>query len=155
MIQTRFVLALAAGLGFSCAAGAHNTLQTADWCEQGTIRYTHDFTFSRNELAAEFLRRQQAASALCVVRPDPTSGGVGTCGVFDPPYEMARSMARAACGAAESTSPVPDTAVAIVVEPQSFNDANHHQDFNFDAGLSGMCGVCIPPGADLPIRDHN
>jgi hypothetical protein len=163
MIPTRFALALAACLAVSCNAVAHSDIESVDWCVDGVVQYTGDFMFTRDELVAELRRRQQGAIALCAQdasRPTPESGGDGTCGVFDPPYETARAMARAACGAAESAVPAQNGAVvAVVDDPPSFNAADHHDTFNFDAGLSGMCGVCVPRGATPPPigspGDHN
>lgn len=123
--------------------------------------HTGGFSFTTEQLDAELQRRHRlAASADCVgdqSRPNPASGSVGTCGVFDPPFEVAYSMARTACGAASSGPPTNDSpVVAFVVEPASFNDANHHETFNFEAGLSGMCGYCVmqsapPPRIGAPI----
>lgn len=160
MIPTRFALTLAAGLAVSCSAAAHTELQSADWCAQGIVMYIGDFTLTREELVAEAHRRQQAAGSLCAQdanRPIGASGGDSTCGVFDPPsYEVARAMALAACGAPESAAPAQDSGiVAFVSDPPSFNAADHHQTFNFDSGLSGLCGVCIPHRAIAHPIDHN
>src|SRR6478735_12516 len=102
---TRFAFALAAGLAVSYIAAAHDDFPGADWCTNGTVAYTGAFAFTRAELYAEVQRRQQAASTDCIGRPTASAGGpVGHCGIFDPPYEAARSIARAACGASESAA---------------------------------------------------
>lgn len=149
MIPTRFAVTLAAGIAVSCSAVAHTEFASADWCTQGIVMYIGDFTLTHDELVAEARRRREAASSLCAQdanRPIGASGGDSTCGVFDPPsYEVARAMAQAACGAPESTAAAPDSGiVAFVSDPPSFNAPDHHLTFNFDSGLSGLCGVCVP-----------
>ncbi len=148
MISTRLASALAAGLAVCGSAAAHSELHSANWCLTGAIAYTGDFFYTAEELHAEYDRQQQDALQRCAQEaggnPNTTSGGVGTCGVFDPPYEMAVSMARAACGDPGSSTPTPNTPVVVFIdEPPTFNDPNHHALFNLDSGLHGMCGFCV------------
>src|SRR6478752_10402438 len=158
MIPTRLALAFATGLAVSCGAAAHDEISDETWCSHGLVVYAGEFAFSREELYAELYQRQQSALSRCIqdaTHPSP-AGGVGTCGIFDPPYETAFSMARRSCGAPANSTPAPDdTAVAVVLEPLSFNAADHHESFNFDAGLRGVCGVCISVSAPMPPRGQN
>ncbi|MBN8740776.1 MAG: hypothetical protein BGP24_14405 [Lysobacterales bacterium 69-70] len=159
MISTRLAFALAAGLAGCGSAAAHSELHSANWCSTGTVAYTGEIFYTADELHAEYNRRQQDALRRCLQEtgnPNTTSGGVGTCGVFDPPYEMAVSMARAACGDPGSTTPTPDSPVVVFIdEPQAFNDPDHHQLFNLDSGLHGMCGICVNSGPIPVPRDQN
>lgn len=154
MRLARFALFLAAGLAVSGSAAAHSELHSADWCTDGVIAYAGEFILSAEELQAESNSRQQAAVQRCLdetgLPPDP--GGVGTCGIFDPPYELALSMARAVCGDRQSPFPSHGSpVVAVILEPQSFNEADHHTGFDLNAGLRGLCGICvIGPPAEKP-----
>ena len=149
MIPTRLALAFA-GLAVSCTAAAHSEIPDAAWCSRGLVVYAGEFAFTREELYTELYRRQQSALSRCVQGALDPAGGVGTCGVFDPPYETAFSMARAACGAPANSAPSPDdAAVAVVLEPLSFNAADHHETFDFEAGLRGVCGICLPVTAPV------
>jgi len=153
---TRFAFALAAGLAVSYIAAAHDDFPGADWCTNGTVAYTGAFAFTRAELYAEVQRRQQAASTDCIGRPTASAGGpVGHCGIFDPPYEAARSIARAACGASESAAAPANDIVAIIQSPPSYNAANHHESFDLNDGLRGICGVCVTIIAPVVPRDHD
>lgn len=160
MIPTHLRLALAVGLAVSGSVAAHFEFQNDDWCTQGVIQYTGPFALTHNELAAA-LQEEQAAVANCAqARSTPDSSGDAHCGIFDPPgqYQTARRMARAACGAVESSTGAPDNSVvAFILEPQSFNDRDHHETFNFDVGVSGICGICLPhrpPPIVSPVN-HN
>lgn len=155
MSPIRFALALAAGLAVSCIAAAHDDFPGTDWCTNGTIALTGEFAFTRAELYAEVQRRQEAASTGCIGRPTASIGGpVGHCGIFDPPYEAARSIARAACGASESAAAPANDIVAIVRSPPSFNAENHHEIFNLEEGINGICGVCVPLTAPAGPRQN-
>lgn len=141
MRLNRFAFLLAAGLAASGTATAHSELYSADWCTSGRVRFRGLFAFSSAELQAEFDRRQ-ARRAQCL-QETGTLDGDGTCGIFDPPYEMAVSMARAACGDPNSRGPAQDSPItAFVITPDNFNEADHHTTFDFSAGLEGMCGYC-------------
>ena len=155
MTPTRLAFALAAGLAVCGAAAAHSELHSADWCLTGTITYTRDFSYTAEELHAEADRRRQETLQRCLQEAG-TSGAVGTCGVFDPPYEMAVVMARAACGDPGSAAPSPDSPVVVFVDvPQAFNDPDHHQRFDLDSGLHGMCGICLNRDPIPVPRDQN
>lgn len=146
MSLARFALAVAAGLAVSCTAAAHSELHSADWCTDGVVAYAGQFSITSDDLHAES-DRQQAAVERCrqeTGQPDPTSGSVGTCGIFDPPYELAVAMARVACGDLESPTPAHGSPVVVfIVSPQTFNDPNHHTAFNLDTGLTGICGYYV------------
>lgn len=150
MRLTRFALALATGLVVAGTAAAHSELHSADWCNDGVVIYRGQFAFSSAQLQDEFARRQTRRTQ-CLQETGALDGD-DICGIFDPPYEMAVSMARAACG--DSSSPVPSqesAVVAFVTEPESFNDISHHGSFDLNSGLKGLCGVCVRYGA--PIVD--
>lgn len=151
MSLARFATAVAAGLAVSCTAAAHSELHSANWCTNGVIAFAGEFSITPDELHAGS-DRQHASVERCrqeTGQPDPTSGSVGTCGIFDPPYELAVAMARAACGDLESPKPAQGSPVVVFIDsPRTFNDPNHHATFNLDAGLSGMCGYCV---IDTPI----
>ena len=156
MSPARFALILATGLAVSCTALAHSELHSASWCSSGIVAYAGEFSFTPEELQAELNRRQQAGRIRCAEAGETDTGGVGTCGIFDPPYETAVAMARAACGAPGSPTPAFDSpVVAFVVDPPTFNDPSHHESFNFDAGLRGICGVCVSGPAIPAPRDQN
>lgn len=158
MRLTRFAPVLAAGLAISGAAAAHSELHSANWCTNGVVAYAGEFVISAEELHAEADRRQQAEVQRCVDETGlpPHPGGVGTCGIFDPPYELAVAMARAACGDMQSPMPSAGSPVVVfVADPPSFNDPGHHETFNLDDGLRGMCGFCLnlPPSPRPPGQD--
>ncbi|HVH36525.1 MAG TPA: hypothetical protein VM847_20710 [Tahibacter sp.] len=158
MIPTRLALAFAAGLAVSCTASAHSEIPDAAWCAGGRVAYSGEFAFTREELYAELYHRQQDALARCIQETGQpnTAGGVGTCGIFDPPYETAFMMARRVCGAPTNSAPSPDDGVvAFVLEPASFNADDHHESFNFDSGIHGICGICLPVTAPMPPRGQD
>ncbi len=146
-------IVLVAGLAAASAASAHSELRSAEWCAGGIVHYRGEFAFTHDQLQAEMQRnatRRCASGATSGAGGAPDIGSpTGTCGVFDPPYETAVMMARTACGGTASAGNAPDngSTVAFVSEPQSFNDPDHHETFNFDAGLRGMCGICVMPVA--------
>jgi hypothetical protein len=145
MSPARLVLTLAVGLATTCTALAHSELHSAQWCANGVVRYRGTFTITSAQLNSEFNRRYNRRQ-ICLQEaglPDRTPEGDSTCGIFDPPYEVAAAMARAACGAPDSPVPTADSpVVAIVLSPQSFNDPDHHASFNLDDDISVSCGVC-------------
>ena len=111
MTMTRHAFFLAAVLALSGTAAAHSELHSANWCSNGFVTYAGRFSFTAEEIRAELNRRQQESLQRCLDesgQPDPGAGGVGTCGIFDPPYETAVALAREACGAAGSPTPEPD-----------------------------------------------
>ena len=149
MIPARIVLA--AGLAAASAASAHSELHSAEWCAGGFVHYRGEFTFTAEQLQAETRRRatQRCASGVTPGTGAPPDIGspTSTCGVFDPPYETAVMMARGACGGGSPPGSGSDdgSTVAFVSWPESFNDAGHHDTFDFSQGLQGMCGVCLMP----------
>lgn len=156
----RFALALA-GLVATGTATAHSELYNADWCTGGFVIFRGMFTISPAELQAEFDSRQTRRTQC--LQETGTFDGDDTCGIFDPPYELAVSMARAACGDPASRVPTQESPVtAFITVPTSFNEADHHTTFDFSSGLEGMCGYCemydSPPIANPPIANpphHN
>lgn len=158
MRLTRFALALAAGLAISGTAAAHSELHSATWCTNGVVAFAGEFVISAEELHTESNRRQQAAIQRCAEQAGqaPGSIGDGTCGIFDPPYELAVAMARAACGDMQSPMPSAGSPVVVfVADPPTFNDPDHHDAFNLDSGLSGICGFCMSgPPAPKPSAQN-
>ena len=150
MIPAR--IALAVGLAAASTAGAHSELRSATWCSGGIIHYTGEFAFTQRQLDDEMLRnaRRRCAPGVepGVGTPPDIGSPTSTCGVFDPPYETAVMMARGACGGGDApTGNASDdgTTVAFVSTPASFNDADHHDTFDFSQGIQGMCGICLMP----------
>ncbi len=153
MIPTRYALAFAASFAASFSALAHTEIPSAEWCADGTVMYVDDFALTRDQLQATAAQRRSTALILCEAQLDPPrSSGDGHCGIFDDPaYEMALAAARAACGESEFPMPSRDSPiVAVITHPPSFNAADHHETFNFDAGVSGMCGICVPQSTITP-----
>lgn len=168
MTATRLLarIALIAGLAASFGAGAHDELQSADWCTTGTVAYTGEFVVTHEQLVTEMNRREAARQRCQIAAARPTdgsgtNGGDLTCGISDPPYELARSMAGASCGGTQPSGTGGDigTTVAFIIEPSSFNAADHHQVFSLETGLHGICGICLLPlnstPAPAPPRNNN
>lgn len=156
MNLTRFALALAAGLVVAGTASAHSELYSSEWCTGGIVRFRGMFAFSPAELQAEFNSRQ--TKRMQCLQETGTFDGDDTCGIFDPPYEMAVSMARAACGDSTSRVPTQESPVtAFITVPSSFNATDHHTTFDFSSGLEGMCGYCemydSPPPVNPPPQN--
>lgn len=151
-------LLLAAALSVSGTAAAHSELHSANWCTNGIVVDAGTFILTAAELRDESNRQQEAALQRCAEQAGQSPGfpGDGTCGIFDPPYEMAVAMARAACGDRESPVPTHSSpVVTFITDPPTFNDPEHHTVFKLDDGLKGICGVCliIPPIVKPPAQN--
>ena len=134
--------ALAAG-----SVCAHSDLPREDWCHAGRIAYVADFKLGAKQIAASCTGNDTGTK---LRRGGAERAGVAPnhCGQFDPPYNTARVAASGHCGLFGLPSPDVDfgTTAAIVTGPESYLAAEHHEIYRIEAGVWGMCAICLPPG---------
>lgn len=144
-----------------CAdAVAHERLTVPDWCEGGQIRILGSFEFSAQDLAAYAACVRTGSCVDVTVTATPNALGRGgadsgscsirSCGEFDDDYGVAARLADRHC-AAFAFRPNPrrhrdeGSVIPMISSPAQFNLAEHHGDYAFEQGLSGMCAVCVMP----------
>jgi hypothetical protein len=122
---------------------AHSDIPQSEWCSSGRIVAVGEF-----ELYPGF--NPSPSAAYC-----PESGsGLRDCGVFDDDYGNAKAMAQQGCGAhARRAHPTSDigSVVFVAEHPASFLSPTHHDDYQFNQGLRGVCVRCEARPPVLPI----
>jgi hypothetical protein len=113
---------------------AHETLPS-EWCiDPGTEPHIlSEFEFSPDELQAYAERNSPKDNLSSDTGPEYPNHGI-----VDRWY-WANQMSHAYCAA------IGRSAMPFVIRPVEFNDPqNHHESYNFDNPLIGVCVVCVP-----------
>lgn len=141
---------LAAGILLPGMVSAHSEFPTPTWCSRGKIVEVGSFQI----LPSHLQQLQQADQC-----PAPNSGPIlKDCGQFDDDYAIAKKAAMTACsGYAGRPMGGSDAGTVIfnVMSPSAYNDANHHDTYSIDMGVTGICVRCDPvvvPPTPAPVK---